>query len=255
MMEQISSFLSGKGGIVLASILLLIVMERISPVAMWREGATRLLRNFGLAFLNVIASPLIVLPITALAASHAPGWRPEVLSGWTGLLFDLLLLDIWIYWWHRANHVLPVLWRFHEVHHLDEMLDASSALRFHFGEVILSALVRAAVIFVLAVPLSSVIVFETMVVLAALFHHSNIKLPQGMERVLSFVIVTPSIHWLHHHAKREDTDSSYATVLSVWDRLFGSRSFTVRTADMKMGVEGRRERSFLGLVIRPLDPP
>jgi sterol desaturase/sphingolipid hydroxylase (fatty acid hydroxylase superfamily) len=119
----------------------------------------------------------------------------------------------------------------------------------------LSALVRAAVIFVLAVPLSSVIVFETMVVLAALFHHSNIKLPQGMERVLSFVIVTPSIHWLHHHAKREDTDSSYATVLSVWDRLFGSRSFTVRTADMKMGVEGRRERSFLGLVIRPLDPP
>jgi sterol desaturase/sphingolipid hydroxylase (fatty acid hydroxylase superfamily) len=198
---------------------------------------------------------LVVLPITALAASHAPGWRPEFLSGWTGLLFDLLILDLWIYWWHRANHVLPVLWRFHEVHHLDEMLDASSALRFHFGEVILSALVRAAVIFVLAVPLSSVIVFETMVVLAALFHHSNLRLPKGVEHVLSYIIVTPSIHWLHHHAKREDTDSSYATVLSVWDRLFGSRSFTVRTVDMKMGVEGRRERSFLGLVTRPLDPP
>jgi sterol desaturase/sphingolipid hydroxylase (fatty acid hydroxylase superfamily) len=255
MMEQVSTFMTGKGGIVLASILFLIVMERIFPVAQWREGATRLLRNFGLALLNVIASPLIVLPITALAASHAPGWRPEFLSGWTGLLFDLLILDLWIYWWHRANHVLPVLWRFHEVHHLDEMLDASSALRFHFGEVILSSFVRAAVIFALAVPLSSVIVFETMVVLAALFHHSNLRLPKGVERVLSYIIVTPSIHWLHHHAKREDTDSSYATVLSVWDRLFGSRSLTARTVDMKMGVEGRHERTFLGLVTRPLDPP
>ena len=75
---------------------------------------------------------------------------------------DLLLLDCWIYWWHRINHRLPLLWRFHEVHHLDEMLDTTSALRFHFGEVVLSSFVRAGLIFMLAMPLASVVVFEVL---------------------------------------------------------------------------------------------
>jgi sterol desaturase/sphingolipid hydroxylase (fatty acid hydroxylase superfamily) len=168
-----------------------------------------------------------------------------------GLGLDLVLLDAWIYWWHRINHLVPFLWRFHEVHHLDEMLDTTSALRFHFGEVVLSSLVRAAIIFVLAVPLSSVVVFEIVVLVSALFHHSNLKLPQKLERVLSFIIVTPSIHWVHHHAKRIDTDSNYSTVLSVWDRLFSSRSKTDRTVDMPMGVERMAERGLLGLILKP----
>jgi sterol desaturase/sphingolipid hydroxylase (fatty acid hydroxylase superfamily) len=178
-------------------------------------------------------------------------WRPEFWSGWFGLGLDLLLLDFWIYWWHRINHVVPFLWRFHEIHHLDEMLDTTSALRFHFGEVILSSLVRAAVIFALAMPLSSVVVFEVLVLVSALFHHSNLKLPTAFERALSFIIVTPSIHWVHHHAKRVDTDSNYSTVLSVWDHLFGSRSQTVRTVDMPIGVERVRERGFLSLILKP----
>ena len=131
------------------------------------------------------------------------------------------------------------------------MLDTTTALRFHFGEVILSSLVRAAVIFVLAVPLSSVIVFEVMVLVSALFQHSNLRLPKAFERALSWFIVTPSIHWVHHHAVRADTDSNYSTVLSVWDRLFGSRSLTRRTAEMPIGVEKRPEKDVLGLILRP----
>jgi sterol desaturase/sphingolipid hydroxylase (fatty acid hydroxylase superfamily) len=253
-MIELADVLVSKNMIVAAVFVGLFVLERLFPVASWLGGAARLVRNLVLASFNFVASPLIVIPVTAYAASHALGWRPLWWSGWPGLGLDLLLLDVWIYWWHRFNHVVPIFWRFHEVHHLDEMLDTTTALRFHFGEVILSTLVRAAVIFVLAVPLASVVVFEVLVLLAALFQHSNVRLPGGVERVLSFVIVTPSIHWVHHHAIRADTDSNYATVLSVWDRLFGSRSQTQRKPDMQIGVERRAERTLPGLIKRPLEP-
>jgi sterol desaturase/sphingolipid hydroxylase (fatty acid hydroxylase superfamily) len=250
-MDDIANLLSWKSAIIGGAFVVLLGLERLFPVARWVGGVARLARNAGLAVVNFVASPLIVIPLTAYAASHALPWRPEWWQGGGGVLLDILLLDAWIYAWHRINHVIPLLWRFHEVHHLDETLDTTSALRFHFGEVLLSALVRAAVIFVLAVPLVSVVVFEVLVLLAALFHHSNLRLPGWLERPLSFIIVTPSIHWVHHHALRSDTDSNYATLLSVWDRVFVSRSPTVRQPDMKIGVERRAERGFLALLIKP----
>jgi sterol desaturase/sphingolipid hydroxylase (fatty acid hydroxylase superfamily) len=246
-------FLSSKAAYVAAAFILLFVLERLFPVARWVGGIGRLAKNLALASANFIASPLIVIPITAYAASHMLDWRPAIWSGWLGLALDLLILDVWIYWWHRINHVAPFLWRFHEVHHLDETLDTTSALRFHFGEVVLSSIVRAAVIFALAMPLASVVVFEVLVLLSALFHHSNIKLPAKLERFLGFIIVVPGHHWVHHHARRADTDSNYATILSVWDRVFGSLSTTHRTPDMKVGVEARSDKNLFGLFLRPLD--
>ncbi len=149
---------------------------------------------------------------------------------------------------------MPLLWRFHAVHHLDRFLDASSALRFHFGEVALSCLVRAALILLLGFPLVSVLVFETLVLLAAVFHHSNLRLPARLEGPLSWLLVTPSIHWVHHHRVRRDTDSNYATLLSLWDRLFGSRSATRRSAAMEIGVEGQSEETVPTLLLRPFRP-
>jgi sterol desaturase/sphingolipid hydroxylase (fatty acid hydroxylase superfamily) len=146
---------------------------------------------------------------------------------------------------------VPFLWRFHGVHHLDRILDTTTAVRFHFGEVALSALARAVVILALAIPLASVLVFETLVLIAAIFHHSNLRLSRHFERALSRVIVTPSIHWVHHHRIRADTDSNYSTVLSLWDPLFRSRSRTPRTPDLEIGVEGREELPVLGLVAAP----
>lgn len=251
MNEALSGFLQAKGIIIAVAFVALFIAERKFPVATWVGGMKRVGRNLLLAGFNFLASPLIVIPLTAYAASHSLDWRPSWWSGWLGLGLDLALLDFWIYWWHRATHRFPLLWRFHEVHHLDEMLDTTSALRFHFGEVLLSSLVRALLIFLLDMPLSSVIVFEAIVVVSTLFHHSNMKLPQGFENALSQVVVTPSIHWVHHHARRSDTDSNYATVLSVWDRLFASRSRTPRSADMAIGVEMRPEKTIGGLVARP----
>jgi sterol desaturase/sphingolipid hydroxylase (fatty acid hydroxylase superfamily) len=250
-MEQLAQFPSGKGVVLVLTFVMLFILERRFPAAHWFGGASRVVKNLVLAGFNFIASPLIVIPVSAWAAFHGLHWRPDWWSGYLGLGIDLLLLDLWIYWWHRANHVLPFLWRFHEVHHLDEMLDTTSALRFHFGEVVLSSLVRAVVIFILAVPLTSVVVFETLVLVSALFHHSNVKLPSWFERVLGWIVVTPAIHWVHHHAIRRDTDSNYSTILSIWDRLFASCSLHKRSADMKIGVEDGAECGLPGLIVRP----
>ena len=250
-MIDLSHLPLGKGAIGLGVLVAMLIAERLFPAVRMREELARLGRNFGLAALNLVLSPLVVVPLSALAAQWAPAWRPLWWSDAPGLALDLLLLDFWIYLWHRVNHVLPLLWRFHAVHHLDEHLDASSALRFHFGEVLLSALVRALVIFVLAIPLSSVVVFETLLLVFTIFHHSNLRIPSTLERALSLVIVTPSLHWVHHHAQRADTDSNYATVLSFWDLLFKSRSGTKRFSAMKIGVEGLSDVPLLGLILRP----
>ena len=241
-----------KGAIILAFLGVFLIGGVLLPFAKPQaRPIRRIAKNLSLVGINALVSPLLVIPVTVFAAQWALTWRPDWWQGGLGLTLDFVLLDVWLYVWHRANHVFPVLWRFHEVHHLDETLDASTALRFHFGEVIASSLLRAVVIFLLGVPLASVLLFEIVVAMAAIFHHSNLRLPATLERALAWVIVTPSIHWVHHHAKRADTDSNYATVLSVWDRVFGSRSATVRTVAMQMGVEAGRDLGFVGLVARP----
>lgn len=251
MNDATQQLLQHKGVLILAWIAVLFAAERWLPAAPRRGGWTRVIRNGVLWIMNSALSPLIVIPVSLWAASHALGWRPDWLSGGPGLIADILVLDMLIYWWHRLNHEIPFLWRFHEVHHLDEFLDVSSAVRFHFGEVLLSAGARAVVIILLGIPFTSVIIFETLVILSALFHHSNLRLGAKLEAALARVIVTPSIHWIHHHAIRADTDSNYATIFSWWDLVFRSRSATKRTLEMKIGVEGRTDEEVLPLIVLP----
>ncbi len=219
-----------------------------------RARLRRLGRNGGLFVLNSVLSVAVIVPMTAFANGIALGLRPDWWNGTGGLLLDLLVLELFIYWWHRANHEIPLLWRFHEVHHLDETLDTTSAFRFHFGEVFLSAVARGVIVVALTIPVTSVILFETVLLIAALFHHSNARLPARFERLLSLVLITPSIHWVHHHAVRTDTDSNYGTVFSFWDRLFRSRSPSARQPDMAIGVQAQTERGLPTLVVRPFMP-
>ncbi len=244
-MEQLLAY---KAYVVGIAFLGLFYFERHFPAVLAPWKPVRWVRNLSVAFINFLLGPLMVLPLSAYAAAHGLGFRPN----WWSMAFDLIIMDAWIYGWHRLNHVLPLLWRFHEVHHLDEALDTTTGLRFHFGEVVLSAVARAVLIWFLAIPLVTIAVFETLIVLAALFQHSNLKLPAKFEIMLSKLVVTPRLHWVHHHALREDTDSNYATIFSVWDMLFNSRSRNPRREDMVIGVEGMNDLPLGKLIMAPL---
>lgn len=231
---------------------LLFATEHIKPAVVYSfQPVKRILKNLFFWPINIVLSLAVILPVTYWASQHALWERPEILGGFAGLALDILILDLFIYWWHRAVHEMPFFWRFHAVHHLDEHLDTTSAIRFHFGEIFFATFVRAAVIIVFAVPFTSVVIFEVLVLAFTLFHHSNMALPPRLENALSKIIITPSIHWVHHHAVRKDTDSNYGTIFSFWDIIFGSKSKTQRTPTMKIGVEGRKDRRFVKLLLSP----
>lgn len=241
-----------KTWIVSAVFIILFISEHIWPAKRYSSSSIkRIIKNLSFWPVNIALSLAIIFPVTYWASGHVIWDRPVWLEGWAWLMLDILILDLFIYWWHRAVHEIQFFWRFHEIHHLDEHLDTSSAIRFHFGEIFFATFVRALVVIVFAIPFNSVIIFEMLVLMFTLFHHSNVALPPRMENILSKVIVTPSIHWVHHHAIRKDTDSNYATIFSFWDILFASKSKTKRFETMKIGVEKQKDKSFLRLLRSP----
>ncbi len=134
----------------------------------------------------------------------------------------VLVMDLAIYFWHRMNHEVPFLWRFHRVHHTDRNLDVSSAFRFHFGEVTGSTIIMYGIMLILGSSILEVRIFQLIFFLAAQFEHSNIRLWKPLERAVWFLFVPPAMHRIHHSNIQEETDSNYGTFLSIWDRIFGT---------------------------------
>jgi sterol desaturase/sphingolipid hydroxylase (fatty acid hydroxylase superfamily) len=154
------------------------------------------------------------------------------------LVLSFLLMDLSFYYWHVANHRFPLLWRFHNVHHADPDLDVSTAVRFHFGEVALSAAFRLIQVAIIGVGASTYAGYELAFQLNTLFHHSNVKLPIAVERALNWVLVTPRMHGIHHSQIREETNSNYSVVFSWWDRLHGSVGLDIPQSGIVIGVPG-----------------
>lgn len=233
-------------------IALIFVLERLATAQTPPpDNRRRIARNIGLGLIALATAPLLLMLTGRLASEMAP-LVPLAGLGLLGmLLVQLLILDIWTYGMHRAYHELPFLWRFHAPHHLDEHLDASSAFRFHLGEILISAAMRLIPALLFGINAATLLLFESILTANAVFHHSNIRLPARVEHMLSWVIVTPSIHWMHHHKIRADTDSNYTAILSVWDRIFGSRNPKPRRIGMAIGVEGEHDRSFGKLLVYP----
>jgi sterol desaturase/sphingolipid hydroxylase (fatty acid hydroxylase superfamily) len=130
----------------------------------------------------------------------------------------LLLLDAWMYVWHRANHTIPLLWRFHRMHHSDRHMDVTTATRFHLGEHVGASVLRLGLILLIGLEIWDLVVYDTLVIAITQFHHADISIGRW-DRWLRLVIVTPDMHKVHHSDWRAETDSNYSTVLSVWDRL------------------------------------
>ena len=240
--------------IILIGLILFVLLENVFPKEKIKfvKKINRTFKNIFFWVLNIGITPIIILPITIYATTFNLHQTFVINHLLFQFLFHLVIYDLFLYFWHRANHEIPFLWRFHHVHHLDETLDVSSGIRFHFGEVVLSALVRCAVIIAFNISLTNLLLIEAIVFISSAFHHSNIKLPQKFESILSHIIVTPSIHWVHHHKRQKETDANYCAIFSFWDFLFGTKSNFKRYPGMPIGVEGDSDQPINKLITRPL---
>ncbi|MFB6099001.1 MAG: sterol desaturase family protein [Salinibacter sp.] len=177
------------------------------------------------------------------------------LPTWGHAFGAVLLLDAWMYVWHRINHVIPFLWRFHRVHHNDPTMDVTTASRFHTGEIALSSALRLGVILLLGIHLWELVLYETLMFAVVQFHHANVKLPNSVDRALRTVIVTPDMHKVHHSRYQPETDSNYSSLFSFWDRL--GQSFRLRedpsTIELGLhGWDGAEDQSVLGMLRAPV---
>lgn len=191
--------------------------------------------------------------LAAWCTAHGVGVLPALaLPAWLGAALGVLALDAVSYAWHRANHRVRWLWRFHRVHHGDRAFQVTTALRFHPGELLLALPVRLAAIAALGVSSEGVLAFELVFGAMNLLEHGNFDLPRWLERPLARALVVPALHRLHHARELDDLNSNYGTILSLWDRALG----TLRPSDSGRrhetglpGAAGEREAS-LGEALR-----
>jgi len=154
---------------------------------------------------------------------HQYGILPWLkLDGTAELVLSLVLLDGFSYLWHRLNHDIKFLWRFHQIHHADTQMDVTTSLRFHPGEFLLSEGMKAIWILLLGPSLGVFLLFEILISMAAQFHHSNIDLGAKADKGLRAIFVTPRFHTAHHTVTPYSRNGNYSTLLSVWDRVFQS---------------------------------
>jgi sterol desaturase/sphingolipid hydroxylase (fatty acid hydroxylase superfamily) len=157
------------------------------------------------------------------------------------LLLSVLLLDAVSYWWHRANHVLGLLWRFHQAHHSDLTFTASTALRFHPGELLLALPVRLTAVVAFGIPIEGLIAFEVWFAFSNFFEHGDIRLPRRLEDRASWLFVTPALHRRHHSRRRDLLNSNYGTIFTFWDRLFGTFGPSNSDTPVNVGLPGLPE--------------
>lgn len=225
-----------------------VLWETLRPcqVFPYGQGKARLwhgVTNLGVGFIASAVSYVLFLPAWRLTAQwsgqHEWGLL-HVVPGESVVRIGaaLLLLDLWTYWWHRMNHRIKFLWRFHRMHHSDPWMDATSARRFHPGEMLFSSALRIPVILLSGAELSHIAMYDAVMLAVVLFHHANIAVSPGSDRLLRLVIPTPIMHKIHHSRVPSETDSNYGALLSIWDRLFASFRLRCDWHAISFGLDG-----------------
>jgi sterol desaturase/sphingolipid hydroxylase (fatty acid hydroxylase superfamily) len=195
------------------------------PQAIGRR--TRWPGNLGVVVVDTLAVR-VLFPAGAVGMAmlaQAQGWgllNVMRAPGWVAVPLSVLLLDLAIYAQHVAFHHVPVLWRLHRMHHADLEFDVTTGVRFHPVEIVLSMLIKSAVVVALGAPPLGVLVFEVLLNATSMFNHGNVRLPGRLDRVLRCLVVTPEMHRVHHSVLRRETDSNFGFCLPWWDRLFGT---------------------------------
>jgi sterol desaturase/sphingolipid hydroxylase (fatty acid hydroxylase superfamily) len=222
----------------------------------------RILINFILSLPAFTLLRILFIPAMVWLSVQNQSWRiglnqlyqaPVIVKA----IICFLLLDYSNYCWHILLHKLPILWRFHLVHHTDLDLDITTAFRFHFGEIIASIFFRGAAIIIIGALPPMVLIYEIAFEAATQFHHSNARLPFQFEKALNYLVVTPRMHGIHHSTVKKETDSNYSVVFSFWDRLHRTVRLNVSQAEIVTGVPSYRDEKELtvaNLLMLPFMP-
>ncbi|WP_396172661.1 sterol desaturase family protein [Flavobacterium sp.] len=185
--------------------------------------ATTIVVNFVLAFVLLLAADLAIQQNFGILQ-----WFP-IKNIWLYTLVGLLLLDlIGAYLAHLVEHKVKFLWRFHLIHHTDTWVDTTSANRHHPGESVIRFLFTVMAVLIVGSPMWMVFLYQSLSVVFSQFNHANIPLPKSFDKFLSYFIISPDMHKVHHHYKLPYTDSNYGNIFSVWDRLFGTYKYLDR---------------------------
>lgn len=236
--------LAGTPLIVAGIFIILFAVEKWFPLRESKPGLlARLVVNLSLSALAFVTAALAVQP----SARRALAWTSAqpfgllhflAVPAWAQFIIGFLLLDLSFYYWHLLNHKIPLLWRFHNVHHIDPALDVSTGFRFHFGEVLFSTLFRVLQVILIGMSPGTFAIYELVFQCETLFHHSNIHLPLALERRLNKVLVTPRMHGIHHSQVRCETNSNFGVVLPCWDRLHRTLGLNVPQGEIEIGMAG-----------------
>lgn len=219
----------------------------------------RNVRNLAIAGIAGITLQLAEAPVTPYLTRLVERRRWGLVKRlplplWADVTLAVVLLDYTFYLWHALNHKVPFLWRFHQPHHVDLGLDTSTALRFHFGELSISVGWRASQILLIGVSPFALSVWQLLMLVEIMFHHSNLKLPIRTERVLSKLIVTPRLHGIHHSIIKQEQESNWSSGLTVWDYLHGTLRENIPQSELTMGVPAYldpTDTDFADVVVMP----
>ena len=250
-MKNISPWIAAP--LTIGAYILLVWLERRRPLRKRVEPVlphhARNLVLAGLGALTTVAieAPLIQ-PLARLVEERNWGITGVFhLHGATGALASLVLMDYTFYVWHILLHRVPGLWRFHAVHHVDLDLDTSTALRFHFGEILLSVPWRAAQVLIIGLNPLTFSLWQVWFALCVMFHHSNLRLPIRWERLINRLLVTPRMHGVHHSKIEAETNSNWSSGLTVWDWLHGTLRLDVPQEKIEIGVAAFQDPHTLAL--------
>jgi len=205
-----------------------LLFEYLRPYRLPSVSKTkRIWTNISLTLLNSAVLSLLFAAATINSALHVSANHLGILNAfslpfWQKVFLSVIFMDLIFYAWHLLNHKVPLLWRFHRVHHSDLNMDVSTASRFHIGELALSSCLKIGLIYLIGANVVSVILFESLLGLTAQFQHSSIRVPIWFERAFYLLFVPPSMHRIHHSVVIRERDTNYGTILSIWDRLVGT---------------------------------
>ena len=229
--------------ILVGGLLFFWILEGAIPVFSLRYRTTKLNHaavNFAFTVIHLIIHSLLAIVIVRLSdwcQSHSFGivhWTKANI-GWS-VLIGVLALDFSSWWVHWVMHRQPLLWRFHLIHHSDSKVDVTTGLRHHPGDSMLRGVFFILFIFISGAPMYAVMIYQTLVVAFTAFTHANISLPVAIDKWLSYLLISPNMHKVHHHRLQPYTDTNYGAVFSIWDRLLGTFSH-LPMQDIRYGID------------------